>query len=326
MKWSENEIEILKQNYECNGVDYIKMILPDRTKKGIVWKVGDLGLKVNRELYNLRISRTKLNTTKPFNLYKVNPDIFLNIDSKEISYILGFLWADGYIRNDCISMWLKKDDSENIKHIFDSTGIWNNYYRKLKGRKEQMSFHTHNKYIFNFLVENDYLSKSYVNQSKILSLIPNELKHYFFRGYFDGDGSIWMKNNQCIMNITSTYEQDWSVIEELFNNLDIRYTTSCYDDKNRKSKCSRIVTQNMNGIVKFFNYIYQNDDMGLKRKLNTFLKIKVKYDNIVMKNKKIKENNSCTHCESKNFITKGNYKNNKKRYMCKDCNRTFIGI
>ena len=41
----------------------------------------------------------------------------------------------------------------------------------------------------------------------ILNKIPNNLKKYFFRGYFDGDGSIYKyeKYYQVGLNITSTY-------------------------------------------------------------------------------------------------------------------------
>jgi len=62
-------------------------------------------------------------------------------------------------------------------------------------------------FIYDFLSENNYKEKSYVSATKILNKIPNNLKKYFFRGYFDGDGSIYKyeKYYQVGLNITSTY-------------------------------------------------------------------------------------------------------------------------
>jgi hypothetical protein len=279
--WSDVEESLLKLNYESIDIkDLVKLI--NRSKSAIQYKAYELGLSVDKKLIGNRISESKRNNHKDFNQFKVNPEQFLNITTPEISYILGFLWADGYIRDDYVVMWLKIDDAEHIKHIFEKTGNWNIYYRITKLGSKQMCFHTNNRFIYNFLVENDYLNKSKLSPDKILSNIPNELKHYFFRGYFDGDGTIYhsKKNYQNILNITSTYEQDWSTTENLFKKLNIKYRLTKSSKINKKgilNSCSRIVTQNKDGVIKFCDYIYndfENDNIGLHRKFKIFIGIK----------------------------------------------------
>jgi intein/homing endonuclease len=105
------------------------------------------------------------------------------------------------------------------------------------------------------------------------------LKKYFFRGYFDGDGSIYKyeKYYQVGLNITSTYEQDWGFIVDLFNELNIKPKIKRTKYKNKDNKTynmSRVIIYNKIDIIKFCEYIYQNYDfMGLKRKYEIYEKI-----------------------------------------------------
>jgi hypothetical protein len=128
----------------------------------------------------------------------------------------------------------------------------------------------------NFLIENDYDKKSYTSANKILSKIPNEIKHYWFRGLIDGDGCFYHytpKKGSTLRQfvLTSTYEQDWTYFENLCKELEIKYTIKRI--KNIKSASSVIRITNKKGIKKLGEYIYQNfkkDSIGLIRKFNKF--------------------------------------------------------
>ncbi len=64
-----------------------------------------------------------------------------------------------------------------------------NRSRKLNGNEyKQILIRINDKYIKEFLLENDFDKKSLLSPTKVLSKIPDELKHYFFRGLIDGDG------------------------------------------------------------------------------------------------------------------------------------------
>jgi hypothetical protein len=210
---------------------------------------------------------------------RVSYEDFSNIKTKEISYILGFLWADGYIRKPyTISSTINMKDSADMKRIFSKTGDWNFYNcNKLDKRTNRnytnFTITTSNRCIVDFLIENDYDKKSIVSPTKILSRIPDEYKLYFFRGISDGDGCFYKNKTLYQYIITGAYEQDWFSVEELFKQLKINYNIRLSKTKN--SKYSQIKITNKNDIDIFGEYIYKNfDNLGLNRKYSKYLEIK----------------------------------------------------
>jgi LAGLIDADG-like domain len=222
---------------------------------------------------------------KEFNKYKVNPNTFINISIPESSYILGFMWADGYVnikKGQCpIVIASTYPDSEEIYTIINKTGNWNYFRYENKSHKtwkDKVSITTNNFPLAQFLINNDYNAKSHESADKILSLIPENLKHYWFRGLFDGDGWIYHKNRAIQIGIASTYEQNWHYLERLCNELNVKYTIKKYiSPKGYKSSCIRI-TGKLN-CLKFLNYIYknaENDKIFLNRKYQKYLNL-IKY-------------------------------------------------
>lgn len=222
---------------------------------------------------------------KQYNItYSVNPYQFFLVKTKEISYILGLIWSDGYVYQNkyanVVSVSIIKKDIKNLIPIFQSVGKWNIVERIRKNKKPSITISINNKPLTNFLMENDYKSKTNFSAEKILSIIPKELHFYWFRGLFDGDGCVYYNDKNCCrsISISSSYDQDWKYCEILFKNLGIKYTINRRKQtlKNGKiNKSSTIRITNMEGIIKFGNYIYPNikfDNMGLKRK---FDKIKI---------------------------------------------------
>ena len=224
----------------------------------------------------------KLTDKREYSTYNVNPGLFLNIKTPEIAYLLGFIWADGYIRKNKNVNAIKLDigikDIDNIKKIFDVVGKWNYYNYTRDGKHKISTITTNNRPIVEFLIENDYLVKSIKSPVKILKHIPEKLKHYFFRGWSDGDGCFFYNKKAHCFSICSTYECDWSLFIKKTENLKI-------DSKYKKiinkkgQKNSQIIISKKESIVKFGNYIYKKfkqDNIGLMRKYEKFLLIKNK--------------------------------------------------
>jgi len=275
-KWNEDDDNWLRINYPVFGPTKCSELLNLR-KPQIEGRVHKLKIKLPIELKNL------LQSIKS-NKCNINPDLFYNITAKEISYLLGLIWADGFLNpskngyNHNLGFTMVKEDIENIKPILDSIGKWNYYERKqpIDTWKPSINVITNNKRIFKYLVENDYDKKSKVSADKIISKIPDDLKHYFFRGLIDGDGCFYYykpKNGSTIRQfaLTSTYEQDWCYFENLCKQLKINYRIK--RTTNSKSSSSVIRITNKDGIEKLGNYIYNNfekDKIGLIRKFNKF--------------------------------------------------------
>jgi hypothetical protein len=213
--------------------------------------------------------------------YKVNTNKFISDIDENGSYILGLLWADGYLnkdkKNNSISIECIKDDMVYFKTIFNKTGEWG-YNERLRTNKKNkvVRLTTNNKYLKDYLSENDFLDKSLSSPTKILNKIPSKLTHYFLLGIIDRDGCFYYneKRNLRQFSITGSLLQDYSVFEDIFNKLNIKYTIRRI--KNSKTGYSQIRISNKSDIKKIGDFIYSdiNDNkIGLPRKYDKYLKI-----------------------------------------------------
>jgi len=168
-------------------------------------------------------------------------------------------------------------DSDEIYKIFQKIGDWKIYnYKKFDKRTNKYynssTIQTCNENLINFLIDNDYDKKSIVSPYKILNKIPDNLKNHFYRGFSDGDGCFYNKNRICQYILTGSYEQNWDWIEDVLKNFNIIYSKNTQE--NKKGKSSRIRFVNINDIIKFGDFIYQNwNNVGLERKYNKYLEM-----------------------------------------------------
>lgn len=190
--------------------------------------------------------------------------------TKELAYVLGFTWADGWIRKTKyhheIRVECVRDDIEELYNVFLQTGKWNKYFRNRSGRKPQARLNLCHEELVNTLLECDYSAKSYKSADKILQLIPEKFHSYWFRGLIDGDGC-WYVNktkHKRQFSLTSSAKQDWHFFERLLKQLDIKYRKN-----NSVNSCSRIEITGKDNFEKLGNYLYSSyveDKVGLMRK------------------------------------------------------------
>lgn len=209
--------------------------------------------------------------------YNVEANIFKNPETPECSYILGLLWADGYIRNSgkskYVSLEIIKDDALIVYPIFMKTGKWYFDTRKRLNKKPTGRFICSNGRLFDFLKDMAYYAKSTDSPDKILSIIPETLNPYWWRGYFDGDGCFYNKNHASQLSFSSCYEQKWDFVNNLSNNIGITFSIKQRTHKSKSGKISRSSlarTTNKNNVNKFFQYIYNPnlEKFGFSRKYN----------------------------------------------------------
>ncbi len=221
------------------------------------------------------------------------------IQSPEAAYILGLLWADGNVEYNGknyyrIRLSNQVRDFKIFATIFRKTGPWVIRYKlaQTQNRQPQGEAVVSNKWLGQFLIENDYHAKECMSADKILEQIPNHLKHYWFLGLLDGDGCITTgeRLSDASLNICSNYDQNWRFMENLFQSLRIKYCISKgnYTPKNqtKQQKCSKIRITNSNDILKFCDYIYQSrniNQIGLKRKFEKYSQIKKDFNKLYKK-------------------------------------------
>lgn len=195
----------------------------------------------------------------------LNVDIFKEIDTEEKAYWLGFLYADGYIRENSVELVLK--DKEHIEKFKSFTGSRCTICEKhvMLNDKEYVAYRINmrNKEFAYWLYDKG------MHQNKSLditypSCIPDGLNKDFIRGYFDGNGCIsFLYNNPLkpIIIINSTKDMLESIVSiaNLPNNK-IRKTSKIYEYRTAK----------IDAVYNFLYYIYNNSTIYLDRKFQKY--------------------------------------------------------
>lgn len=195
--------------------------------------------------------------------------------TKESVYSLGFLFADCYLypKTHSIKLEIISDDFNEIKGSLLKVRRYTITQRNRPNRQPQTRAEFGSKLIYQWLLSHGY---NKILPQNLLDEIPSNLEHYWWLGFFDGDGCFYLKPKLCYqMSLAGYYKQDWSVAITMLESLGITSYKVCNRTQG-KNKNSIIRVTNRKDITKFGEYIYQNyneDNIGLSRK-------KFKYDQI----------------------------------------------
>ena len=255
---------------------------------------------------------------------EINEDFFKNIDTEEKAYFLGLFFADGcnFIPKDKKSstkviISLQEEDKYILEHLNKLIYIKNPKPlefspKKKESHQNQYKFITHSKKISNDLSELGAVPR----KARVLKFpeLENHLLHHFVRGYFDGDGSIYLSAKRKRKGVSSPSfrcsicgTKDFnSRLSEFLNKINV----SCRIEEHNNSYILRIIgNQNC---IKFLNWIYKDNTLCLKRKNQ-------KYVNLLEINKEIEKKKYIFNLDSVNYNKKNFAKLMKK-------SQTFIRL
>ena len=258
--WTKNQIEFLISYYPECGANFVADKL-NRTRDSVLWKAKQLKVRSSENYIKNRCAKAGAKAGK----FKLFIEKFKKIEEPEIAYILGFIWADGCLRNGNYSITFSNllSDIEEIKHVFLKTGDWQ--FRVNKGKYCKCYVGAYD--LFDFFIKNDFIDKSGKSAEKILTFIPASLRHFWWRGYLDGDGHIGLYGNRPRLTFTSTSQQDWSFTKFLPE------SPSIYSVPSR----SHATVQSTEQILNVLDYIYKDypsNKIGLTRKYRKYLDIR----------------------------------------------------
>jgi len=210
--------------------------------------------------------------------YKINSNFFDNIDNEESAYFLGLLYADGCNTGKNITISLNEDD----KHILDSfvkcLYIDNDRPLYFHNRKKEKQTYK-NQYELT-ICDKNILKKlnniGVIQKKSLLCGVPNisfnrETFKHFLRGYFDGDGNIFItKTGYIRFGLTGTLQ----FLQFIMNNI------KRYIDININNPYQGYITKNIydiklgkcNDIKKICDFIYEDAHLYLKRKKEIYKK------------------------------------------------------
>ncbi len=260
-KLTKRDIKFLIKNYSTLGPKECAKKLNHKSWMYLSKVAQKLQLKRNKDL---------MNKSKSWNQVKMKP--FNNITSPYICYILGFIWADGYVSStkNRVAVSFNIKDLTDLKPILLKHIPFHIHFAKRNG---QPGFSINDLSLRSFLKENDYLIKSLATPSKILSKIPKSLQHYFFRGYFDGDGCFTNITTCPTINFVGSYNQNWNDIFNIIKNITNHQPKILRrNDDKRGHKSSVIYFYGKDRIKKFLDYLYKGESIGLSRKRERYEK------------------------------------------------------
>lgn len=202
---------------------------------------------------------------------------FETIETEEQAYIAGLLFADGYISYKQIGLRLKKTDKQLIQKIRD-------YF------SPEITLHEDS--ISNsFVISSDIACKNLKQLGKVktgehirMPQMDKSLVRHFIRGYFDGDGTIFVCNSK-----TKTFKANiccvtTDILEEFQTELQEYGISSTINKENRKGKtmrvpegtcvCSfdmyRLFIRKKDSVEKFYHYLYNDCNIYMERKRKVF--------------------------------------------------------
>lgn len=225
--------------------------------------------------------------------YLINEDFFENIDSEEKAYWLGFITADGYVNFRergrsleylvAIDLHIQdKDHLEKLQKLITTKVLKiykNGAYKKDSDFAERVRLSVYSSKMFHDLAKYNIIPrKTFFIQE--LPNIPDNLKHHFIRGYFDGDGSVYIGRTKYY----SEKIKDYSFCEQL--KVDICGTYNflnsiskflkigdehCITKEHRTKKDTWYLSFYSNKRAKeFFDIMYNDATVFLERKYNKF--------------------------------------------------------
>lgn len=259
-------------------------------KNGVSMREIERQLFINRQTISKFLEEKNIKTIKGnhYKKYSCNENFFEIIDTEEKAYWLGFIFADGYIRNlfadsktgkfygqEQLGITISKKDLSHLKKFKEAIQAENPITFEIKKNLSGTTSELCRIIITSQKMVNDLINKG-CHKNKSLTLeppknVPQNLIIHFIRGFFDGDGSIIKnsKNNTYGINFTSTF----SIVSWLKS---IFKVGSIVQDSRREKTWYYTFGGNIQ-VLNFCNELYKSANIFLERKHNRYLELFEKY-------------------------------------------------
>lgn len=215
-----------------------------------------------------------------FRKIKFNLNIFEKIDTEEKAYWLGFLYADGYNSQKYrfVRLTLSEKDESHLMKFRDFIG--GNTSIKYSFSKDNFgNLHKSARVHISSVKISKDLANLGCTQKKTFTLkfptenqVPKNLVHHFIRGYFDGDGSVFLSNEvhhrskkiesiiHCRMTSTKDFLMEVLKVSKIGNTSCIISDGNVFDYRIKRNKrCKEL-----------YEYLYKDATIFLDRKKQIF--------------------------------------------------------
>lgn len=196
---------------------------------------------------------------------------FENIDTPEKAYLLGLFFADGYV---CKTPYgvssgiaLQKQDDYIINEIKNRLQITGNvsYY------KNSAKISSTNKSLY-FSLQKLGIKEDKSHKDFTFPNIPEKFYNSFILGYFDGDGCITIKNTgYSVVSICCNSKIFLENVKKVLEKNKILCRPICHEQNGHDLYV--LYLSKRENQLKFFDFIYKDSTLFLKRKKDKFMQI-----------------------------------------------------
>lgn len=246
-----------------------ELFLQGKSIRSISEQLGYDRKKLSQQLKADGLNIKARGITKGTQKYNHNTNTFKVIDNEEKAYWLGFLYADGsiYRPRGTVELGLADKDRTHLEKFRDFISP----ELPVKTRKVKLNneiYLASRIQLVNMEITNDLIDKGCVEAKSLVlnfpsyDIVPQHLIHHFMRGYFDGDGSCFVRSDgQIHFSILGT-EQFLLDYYKHLKDTGLNLNKMGYDGNARNLHWSG------NKIYKLFkDYLYRDATIYLARKL-----------------------------------------------------------
>jgi intein/homing endonuclease len=254
----EDEKEIVK-----GYVEELKQVIPLSKQ----FKVAQRTIVAILKAHGVRIRTPRDSDIVP---YTLNKRYFQNIDTQEKAYLLGFLFADGHVGLKSNRIELCVNDIEVLNFFIKELEIEN---------KEIYRNPSHNKAVtlsFSCREMKIDLNRVGCTTQKTFTLsfpgydiISKDIFRHFIRGYFDGDGSVTVKETYSQVHLMSSTVFCNQIKDLLERDFGIMCSKTCSYYPNKKETSEFHITGKQN-LSNFRDFLYKDANLFLERKKLNF--------------------------------------------------------
>lgn len=248
---------------------------------GRIYEVKDTTIR------SILIKRNIVLKTNKYSKYEVDSNYFYKINTEHKAYLLGFMYADGSVNDNGISIGLKSDDLEILELFKKELKFTGKLYFNERSKKNPNWSDIYRLSIYNKQISKDLINNGCIKTKTFKITFPNEailpveFQKHFLRGYFDGDGYVgyrFYKNKYLYISskFVSTEKFCDKVSEIMKNELNI----NSYKETRHPERKHNIRQLSFSGNIqslKFLDWIYKDSTVYLKRKYDKYLKCKELY-------------------------------------------------
>ncbi len=243
-----------------------------------------------------RLGHKTRSVSEACRVYSIDKDFFRQIDSHDKAQILGFICADGCVHvktptSGYVTVSLSPVDTAYLEWIKTATKsnrpLSSGDYTYAGKRQLTVCFATSQPEIVRDLQRLGVTErKSLTLQFPSVDQVPAEFLGSFVRGYFEGDGCIYL----CGRRGGPTLKADVSIIgsvafvaalSDLLISRDIKSTITTYPTTDGQSSYSVLRVTTIPDIMRFCDFAYADGTYRMERKHAKFLQFKAQYREVM---------------------------------------------